>query len=226
MSEQALKGLQNPESGATEYNALAFLVRQILADCNFATLVQVKKCTNNGGVAAVGTVDVQPLLNQQDGFGNAVPHGRLYSLPYVRVQGGVNAVIIDPAVGDIGIAVFADKDVSVVKSTKTQSSPGSGRRFSMSDGLYIGGVLNAAPTNYVQFSGNNINVTATGAVNVKAPAINLENTGSALQTLLNSTLLTWLNSHVHSGITSGTGVSGPPSSIPPSTVSTTITKAE
>lgn len=224
MSEQALKGLQNPESGATEYNALAFLVRQILAGCNFATLVQVKKCTNNGGVAAVGTVDVQPLLNQQDGFGNAVPHGRLYSLPYVRVQGGVNAIIIDPAVGDIGIAVFADKDVSVVKSTKAQASPGSGRRFSMSDGLYIGGVLNAAPTNYVQFSGNNINVTSTGVVNVKAPAINLENTGSALQTLLNSTLLTWLNSHVHTDPQGGT--TGMPTTTPPSTVSTTIVKAE
>lgn len=226
MNEQAYKGLQSPESGATEFNALSFLVRQILSECNIATLVQVKKCTNNGGIAAVGTVDVQPLLNQQDGFGNAISHGVLYTLPYIRVQGGANAIILDPVIGDIGIALFADKDISVIKSTKKQSNAGSGRRFSMSDGLYIGGVLNAAPTNYVQFNGNTINVVATSAVNLKAPAINLENSGSALQTLLNSTLLTWLNSHTHSGVTSGTGVSGVPSSTPPSTVSTTITKAE
>lgn len=228
MNEQALKGLQSPESGATEYNALTFLIRQMLSELNAVTLVQVKKVTNTGGVAAVGFVDVQPLINQQDGFGSAVPHGVLHDLPYFRIQGGTNAVIIDPVVGDIGIALFADKDISVIKSTKKRGNPGSARRFSMSDGLYIGGVLNGAPTNYVQFSGNDINITATGVVNVKAPAINLKNAGAALKKLVNETFLTLFDSHTHlytpgSGTPTQTAAPTSPSS---PTNATTVVKAE
>jgi len=224
MNEQAFKSLQDPESGVTEFNALSFLIRQILGELNVAALVRVESVTNSDGVAAVGFVDVQPLVSQQDGFGNAVPHGVLYNIPYARIQGGANAVILDPVVGDIGFAVFADKDISVVKNTKKQASPGSARRFSMSDGIYLGGVLNGTPTNYVQFSGNDINITATGNVNISSPHINLQNTGSALQTLLNSTLLTWLTSHVHTDPQGG--VTGSPTTTPAATVATTVLKAE
>lgn len=228
MNEQALKGLQDPESGVTEYNALSFLVRQMLSELSTSTLVKVTKVTNTGGVAAVGFVDVQPLIDQQDGFGNAVPHGVLHNLPYFRMQGGVNAVILDPVVGDIGFAVFADKDISVVKNTKKQASPGSARRFSMSDGIYLGGVLNGVPTNYVQFSGNDINITATGVVNVKAPAINLKNAGAALKKLVNETFLTLFDTHTHL-YTPGAGTpaqTAVPTSTSVPTNSTTILKAE
>jgi len=228
MNEQALKGMQDPETGVTEHNALAFLVRQMLAELNTATLVQVKKVTNNGGVSAVGFVDVQPLVDQQDGFGNAVSHGQLYSLPYARIQGGVNAVILDPVVGDIGFAVFADKDISVVKSTKKQASPGSARRFSMSDGLYLGGVLNGVPTNYVQFSGNDINVKATGNVNLVAPTISLKNAGAALKKLVNETFLTLFDSHTHL-YTPGAGTpaqTAAPTSLSVPSNKTTVTQAE
>jgi hypothetical protein len=190
--------------------------------------VKVTKVANSGGVAAVGFVDVQPLVDQQDGFGNAVPHGVLHNLPYFRMQGGVNAVILDPVVGDIGFAVFADKDISVVKNTKKQASPGSARRFSMSDGIYLGGVLNGVPTTYVQFSGNDINITATGVVNVKAPAINLKNAGAALKKLVNETFLTLFDTHTHL-YTPGAGTpaqTAVPTSTSVPTNSTTILKAE
>jgi hypothetical protein len=228
MNEQALKGLQDPESGVTEYNALSFLVRQMLAELSTSTLVKVTKVTNSGGVAAVGFVDVQPLVDQQDGFGNAVPHGVLHNLPYFRMQGGVNAVILDPAVGDIGFAVFADKDISVVKNTKKQASPGSARRFSMSDGIYLGGVLNGAPTNYVQFSGNDINITATGVVNVVSPEINLKNAGAALKKLVNETFLTLFDAHTHL-YTPGAGTpaqTAAPTSPSVPTNATSVVKAE
>lgn len=224
MSETSVKGAVRPETGVTEFNALMFLVRQALAACNFTTLVKVVKCSNNGGLSAVGSVDVQPLVDQLDGFGNAVEHAVIYGLPYVRLQGGVNAVILDPAAGDIGIAVFADRDISAVKSTKGQNIPGSARRFSMSDGLYIGGVLNAQPTNYVQFNGNDINIHATGNVNVTAPNVSVKNAGSALA-LLNDTLLTWLAAHQHPNGGGGTPT-GVPTTSPAATVKTTVLKAE
>lgn len=158
-----VQGQASATSGGSEFNALAFLVQQMLARVNVATLVKVVACSNSGGVSPVGTVDVQPLVNQLDGSGNAVAHVTIYGLPYLRVQGGANAVIIDPQPGDIGIAVFADRDISSVKATKAQANPGSRRRNSMADGLFLGGVLNGAPTQYVQFAPGGINVTDKNA---------------------------------------------------------------
>jgi len=141
MSDTAV-GQALPTDSYSAYNATTFMIKQIVARINTATLVQVKSVTNSGGVSPVGSVDVLPLVNQVDGAGNPTEHVTVYGLPYVRIQGGTNAVIIDPKVGDIGVAVFASRDISTVKNAKKQSNPGSYRRFNMADGLYIGGVLN------------------------------------------------------------------------------------
>jgi hypothetical protein len=82
----------------------------------------------------------------------------MYGLPYLRIQGGVNAVIIDPQPGDIGIAVFASRDITNVKSTKAQANPGSFRMHDFSDGMYLGGLLNGVPSQYVQFSSDGISI--------------------------------------------------------------------
>jgi len=106
MSDTAV-GQALPTDSYSAYNATSFMIKQIVARINTATLVQIKSVTNSGGVSPVGSVDVLPLVNQVDGAGNPTEHVTVYGLPYVRIQGGTNAVIIDPKVGDIGIAVFA-----------------------------------------------------------------------------------------------------------------------
>lgn len=171
-SGQGYAGQAGLSTNTSKYNQNTFVVEQLLALVRTATLVQVQKCTNNGALAAVGFVDVLPLVNMTDGLGNSSKHITLYKLPYCRVQGGLNAIIIDPKPGDIGVAVFADRDISAVKKTKKQSNPGTRRRNSMSDGLYLFGVLNAAPNQYVRFSddgieivdknGNKIQMTSNG----------------------------------------------------------------
>ena len=166
MTDNPTLGQQDATSAGSQFNLIDFIVRQILYAEATATLVQVKAVTNDGGVTPVGFVDVQPLINQIDGAGNATPHGTIYNVPYHRLQGGANAIILDPQVGDIGIAVFASTDISVVKSTKAQANPGSRRRMDMADGLYMGGFLNGTPTQYVQFSTAGINITATAKVTV------------------------------------------------------------
>jgi hypothetical protein len=158
-ANSAYIGPQDPTSGSDEFNAHAFLVEQLLNRVSTATLVKIISCTNAGADSPVGLVNVQPLVNQLDGSGNATPHTTIYNLAYFRLQGGTNAVIIDPQVGDIGIAVFADRDISSVKSNKAQSNPGSYRRFNMADGLYIGGVLNGTPVCYIQFVDGGISMT-------------------------------------------------------------------
>lgn len=170
-TETGYKGTRTPNSGQGDFNSISFLIRQILNRVNTATLVKVIAVTNSGGVSPVGFVDVQMMVNQLDGYGNAIANSQLHQLPYSRMQGGTNAIILDPQVGDIGIAVFADHDISSVAANKAVSNPGSMRRFNISDGLYIGGVLNGTPTQYVRFSGNGINITSPTQISMNAPDI-------------------------------------------------------
>jgi hypothetical protein len=171
-------GMLQPSTLWGVYNNLLFVIQQALAKVQTATLVQVQACSNDGGVSPVGTVDVLILVNQINSQGVPTPHVTMYSLPYLRMQGGANAVIMDPQPGDIGIAVFASRDITNVKSTKAQANPGSYRTHDFSDGMYLGGVLNGIPEQYIQFSAAGINlvsgsasieITSSGAVNVVAP---------------------------------------------------------
>jgi hypothetical protein len=145
--------------GNSEFNHNSFQIAQALAGVNTTKLVKIMAITGGGGaLAAAGTVDVQILANQLDGQGNATPHGTTFSLPYHRHQGGPNAIIMDPVVGDIGTIHVADRDISGVLATQGQANPGSFRRHHISDSIYHGGVVNKVPTQYVQFLSNGITI--------------------------------------------------------------------
>lgn len=176
-------GSDNAFSGGSDFNAHSFLVAQIIARIAGATLVQVKAVTNTGGLAPVGFVDVQPMVNMIDDSGNATPHGVIHHVPYFRLQGGTDAVIIDPKLNDIGVAIFADRDISSVKATKAPANPATRRQNDMADGLYIGGVLNGTPTQYIAFESGGIGVVSPTAVLVTAPVIGMTaTTGIAITT--------------------------------------------
>lgn len=167
-------GQLDPNDTATEMSAVAFIVRQMMAQMSTIKLVQVKSVNSNGPTAKAGTVDVLPLVNQVDGNNNSTVHGTVYGLPWARVQGGKNAVICDPIVDDIGYVVISDRDISNVKSSSKQSNPGSFRRFDIADGIYVGGCLNVAPDQYLIFTttgvrlvdknGNSITMASTGII--------------------------------------------------------------
>lgn len=173
---------EGPNDSASEYNTAVFIINSILAKMQTATLVKVIKCTNSGGLSAVGTVDVQVLVNLQTAVGVAITHDIIYGLPYFRIQGGSNAIILDPQPGDIGAAVFCSRDISSVVNAKGFANPGSNRKFDWADGLYFGGMLNGVPTQYVQFTDAGINVVSPTKVTVQAPEIDLD-----AETLLNIT---------------------------------------
>jgi hypothetical protein len=200
-------GYQLPTSGSSEFNAQSFLVESLLSKINTTTLVKVVAVTNAGTLDPVGFVDIIPLVNKLDGSGKALPNGIIYHCCYFRLQGGLNAVIIDPQVNDIGICCFADKDISSVQINKHTSNPGSYRRFDCSDGIYLGGVLNGLPTQIVQFNTAGINITSPIKVTVSAPDI-------ALIGKTTHTGQVWMNgkrvdeSHLHNNTQPGTGNSG------------------
>jgi hypothetical protein len=154
------------ESPASDFNTHQFLHDRGLNRTAKATIVQVTKVSTTGQVAPVGMVSVSPLVKMQDALGNVHAHSEMHNLPYFRMQGGADkAVILDPKVGDIGVAVFADRDISTAvknnsgwdgtkKVSDAQSPPGSFRQHDMADGMFFGCFLGGSPTSYVQFQDN------------------------------------------------------------------------
>lgn len=149
-----------------------YIIRQITGALHTATLVKVLAVRPTSD--RVGFVDVQPLIDDVSTTGIVIPQMPAFNLPYVRYQAGVSAVIMDPVVGDIGLAIFAERDITAVKKTLKEGPAATAREHSSGDGLYIGGVLNAAPTQYVRF-----NAGAAG-IDIVSPSgtINLQTSGN------------------------------------------------
>ena len=214
------------------------MIRAALSGLRVAIPVKVISVTNNGGVSAIGTVSVQPLVSGLDGAGVPWPHGVISGVPYLRIQGGSNGVILDPAVGDIGIATVCDRDISSVKASGGVSAPGSARKNDLSDMVYLMSIIGPAPTQYVEFSAAGIALTSPTAVTINAPATVINSTTFTVnsQTILNgpisqgtgaggtnATLIgplavtgdvtaggKSLEHHTHSGVTTGGGNTGQP----------------
>lgn len=180
MSIDIVTGQTNPGTLGSDYNVIAFVVSQLLQKVQTVTLVTVLSCTNDGGLSPVGRVSVQPLVFQKTGGGQYLPHGEISDLPYLRVQGGTNAVILDPVPGDIGVAAFCSRDIANVKANPQAAlaaggaPPGSLGIFDWADGLYIGGFLNEAPVQYIRFSSDGIEVVSPTKITLRAPTVEID----------------------------------------------------
>lgn len=142
--------LQQPTSADTDFMSQHFFVVQRLLKMQTVTLVQVAAVYPASG-SLVGKVDVLPLVNQVDGAGNSIPHVTLYGRPYLRIQGGTNAIICDPTKGDIGIMVFGSRDLSSVIASGKAAPPASGRYFNRADGIYLYSLARGEPEQYLAF---------------------------------------------------------------------------
>lgn len=139
-SNGAVQGVRSDFDGNSSFNALSFMIENIVKG-SVNTAIPVK-------VIAVmdGYVSALPMVCQTDAQGNTVAPAVIPKLPYHRYQGGRAAVIVDPVPGDLGLAVFSQRDATnVTRGTTEPQHPGSLRRFDMSDGYYFGGFLNRAP---------------------------------------------------------------------------------
>lgn len=202
-------GFEEPQDTKSDFLSSSFLITQIVNKLATTALVRVAAVSNAGGVSPVGTVDVVPMVHQVDGQGNPTEHGTIHNVPYFRLQGGTDAIILDPKVGDIGVAVFCSRDISAVKRTKAPAAPPSNRRFDWADAVYFGGPLNGTPTQYVQFSSDGITVHSPTKVTISAPLLvvnadTITTTGSITN---NGHAIDSTHRHNNSG---GTGVGGTP----------------
>ena len=217
MSQETNNGIITnlvPADYSSEIERLKAIINNSLSGLRTAMPVKIISVSNNGGLSPIGTVNVQPMVSMLDGSGNAWPHGIIYTVPYMRIQGGANGIILDPAIGDIGIATVCDRDISTVQNTGKVSAPGSLRKNDMSDMVYLMTIIGATPTQYVQFNSTGINIVSPVAVSITAPAINTNGTWNHTGTLTATGDIigagTSLHTHTHKGVTTGSGNSGVP----------------
>ena len=186
-----------PADYSSEIERLKAIINNSLSGLRTAMPVKIISVSNNGGLSPIGTVNVQPMVSMLDGSGNAWPHGIIYTVPYMRIQGGANGIILDPAIGDIGIATVCDRDISTVQNTGKVSAPGSLRKNDMSDMVYLMTIIGATPTQYVQFNSTGINIVSPVAVSITAPAINTNGTWNHTGTLTATGDIIGAGTHLH-----------------------------
>lgn len=143
-------GQQVPNDSANLPNQIAFAVERLLARLDIMKPVRVVAVNaGEGEPPGPGTVDVQPLISQLDGNGNAVEQGTVYGIPVGRLQGGPWTIVCDPVVDQFGYVICSDRDMSKVIAAPGVAAPGSNRRFSISDGVFVGGMLNEVGESYL-----------------------------------------------------------------------------
>ena len=206
-----------PEETAGGPLQMEAIITKMMGRNYTATIVRVD-AVQAGATGPVGFLTATDLLQQTDGNNQGIPNQPLHNMPYFRLQGGGNAVIIDPKPGDIGLAIFARRDISEVKRSKQEGPPPSIRQFDQSDGLYIGGLLNGAPSQFIHFLESGVHLQSTGVFTVDASLMQVncdikatgditDNSGDQAQSM--ASMRAVYNSHTHNENDSG-GPTDPP----------------
>lgn len=156
-----------PQDVNCEANINEFIFNTLISRHSFVQLVIVKK------VKAGPLLDVMPLVSGFSADGSRVDNSTVFNVPVWRLQRGASAVIMDPIEGDIGLMLCCDRDITKVRDEKKESLPASKRVHSKSDGIYLGGVLNAEPSQYVKFANDGIDIVSPLLVNVNGNVVSI-----------------------------------------------------
>ena len=204
VQSDAYQGQADVTDPTHPYNALTFAINQVLNGKWTVTIGQVK-AVNGGGTGGPPTVNVQPMVHMIDGYGKPTPHGIINNLLAFRLQGGTGGIVCDPVVGDIGLLAFASRDISTAVANKAPAVPGSRRTFDPADGIFFGGLLGAALTQFINFTSTGIaiqdkngNVITTGSSGIAITVVG-DFTVNGISVL----------SHTHA-VTTAPGETGPP----------------
>ena len=160
---------------ASEALRQELLILSILKDARTAIPVKVLAVhPGEGNPPAIGTVDVQPLVQTVDGTGKLWSLAEVFGVPFCRIQSGANAIVVDPSVGDIGLAVTCDRDISSVIAAAGLAGPGSARTHDISDLVYVLSLLSAADiTQYLLMNSSGITLLSPNTITIQGQQINL-----------------------------------------------------
>lgn len=163
-------------ANASGVNTLDFFVKDLISRVVSTSLpVVVTAVERTGTGAGAGYVRVRPLLQQRNNEQQGINGVDIPRIPYFRLQHGSCAVVCDPKVGDIGLAVVAKQDISNINGNNTPKVPASFRLFDESDSFYIGGFWGQAPSVFIHMEDEGtINITAPQEVKIKTAKATIE----------------------------------------------------
>ena len=174
-----------------------YIINNLIANIHTMMPVKILSVTvPPDSLAPIGRCEVLPLVQQIDGSNNVYPMGKIVNVPYLRVQGGKNAIVIDPQVGDVGLCGFCERDISIVKRTGELSAPDTRRKYDINSAVYMFTMMSGTPTQYIHFLENGINIKTTGDLNINGLIIKADGT---LITKDGDTV----DKHNHGGVQSG-----------------------
>ena len=162
-----MQGNRKLSTGLSDIGAQNFAIDAAVRKLYTMMPVKVIAVEQSGPTDQVGFVDVMPQIKQVDGEGSAVEPSVLYRLPFCRLQAGANAVIVNPQPGDKGAALFAMRDISVLRATRDGPvQPGTRRVMAAGDGYYLGGWLNGAPERYVMIADDGVTIEGIARIEI------------------------------------------------------------
>lgn len=150
-----------PESSKTDTGAIDYIFEKLLADKTFIELVTVV-----ASYPDTQTIDVKPLVCRTDPASNPVANSVVHGVACLRWQCGGSAIIMDPVIGDIGLMLATDRDSSAVRLSREESQPITKETHSRSDGIYLGGLLNMHPSQFIELKDGMINISTPDTVNI------------------------------------------------------------
>ena len=173
-----------------EYDKVISQFNSLITNVNTAMpckVVAIEK-QEQRGVNIVGFVDIQLMIEQTNGQKKGNETAIVCNVPYVRIQGGTNAVIIDPEINDLGVAIFSSRDITNFKEARRQTPPATWRKFSISDAIYIGGIRNQKPVQYIHFRNDGIEIYSPKRVHITTPTVLIDSDNTTINTSENTTI--------------------------------------
>ena len=195
------KGFQELNTSFNLTNALDFFTDQKLKSIFTCDIVKVINVDEK-------TVDIQPLVYQVNGDNEIMKQEPIYGVPYCRQQAGMNGIILKPQVGDLGVVVYARRDISSVISSGGENVPDTRRFLSENDAIYLCSIASimSQPTRFIEFTESGISITPNTKLTING---DVEVTGTVTaQDCISGTISG--KTHTHGGVTSGGDSTGAP----------------
>ncbi|MEB5816731.1 hypothetical protein MXM52_13155 [Klebsiella quasipneumoniae] len=158
-----------PTDMSCQANMLGYVFGRLIGGMSFVEIVRVIEVDNPPYM-----VDCEGLVLSTNANGDSLNDGgKRFSIPYLRLQSGTDGVIMPPKVGDMGLVVVCDQDITGVKDNKGSSVPHSDRIHNSADGVYLTSIacLSGLPTQYVEFHEDGIDIKSPGTVDINGMKI-------------------------------------------------------
>ena len=213
------RGLQRDGTNTSEFNRLHFATeQQIRNSVNTAWIGRVDAVSTEDTPDASGTVDATQMIAESDAQGQSLPMASIPGLPYVRLQYGVAALIINPVPGDLMSFTVCKRDSSTVGADASEPQrAGSYRQFDLADSVAVGPVHTKRPEVWIHIKQDKtvqihapegVTIETDSEVTITAPTVTISGDLHVAGDVTAGGIS--LRSHTHPGVDRGNASTDPP----------------